>query len=475
MSRLIGNIRYTLVEQTVLSLHVLVTLALIRHLGPERYGIYSYYLGIAGIVSILTFTGFSGIYVREVARTQAKDALTSALLLLNCLGALLSSAALWIYYLIYKDSDHLSPLLMACTMLSSFNCLRSTLRDFFVARQDMRRAALLNISAFLLNMALKVAAILTNQPLSVFFFLLVVDALNSVAVFGTAYGWRNILVFKGVLEKAKFFFRNGWPLLITSLSILVFTKLDQVMVFHLRTAREAGSYASMVLLIEKSFMFIGIVMTAFFPYLAAQYASDRAQYVKAVRIGHKLFSLVAIPMTVFVIPYRTEVISLLFGRDFAGNADALIFLAAGIPFVYWGAINQKVLVVSNALRLDLFYAAASAIINIALNYLLIPRYGTLGAGAAMLAAHSFFFWSQFLVREYRSNNLYMLLSLPLPLLAALAGLLLSRLLPGGVIVQGLAYIAVYAALIALALRARISDEYATVARLLFTKAIRAPT
>ena len=74
------------------------------------------------------------------------------------------------------------------------------------------------------------------------------------------------------------------------------------------------------------------------------------------------------------------------------------------------------------------------------------------------AAHSFYFWAQFLIREYRRNNLYMLLSLPLPLLAALAGLLLTRLLPGGVIVQGLAYVAVYAVLITLALRAGISDE-----------------
>lgn len=472
MSRLIGNIRYTILEQALLSTHVFVTLALIRHLGPEQYGVYNYYLSICGIASVLCFGGFSGLYVREVARTPARDELTSSLLLLNVAGSVLACAALWIYYLIYRQSDHLSPLLMAFIMLSTFGCLKNTLRDFFIACQNLRLSALLTMGMYLFNTVLKIAAILTGQPLTVFVFLIAFDAAVSLAIFGTAYGWRHILKFDGTLERMKYFFRNGWPLLITGLSVLIFMKIDQVMVFHLRTAREAGSYASMTWLIEKTFIFIGIVMTAFFSYLSAQHAGDRPQYLKAVRVGHKLFSLVCIPMVVFLIPNRAAVMNLLFGQGFSANADALIFLAAAIPFIYWGALNQKVLVVTNALKLDLLYASSSAVLNLGLNYLLIPRYGALGAGVAMLASHTFYFWAQFLVRDYRSYNFYMLLSLPLPLLASLLGLLLSQLLPGGIIVQALAFLAVYAILIALALRAGISDEYATLSRLFFTKAIR---
>jgi polysaccharide transporter, PST family len=304
----------------------------------------------------------------------------------------------------------------------------------------------------------------------VFFFLIATDAVVSVAVFGTAYGWRHI-VFDGVFEKIRFLFKNGWPLLLTGLSALIFIKIDQVMVFHLRTAREAGSYASMIWLVEKTFIPIGIVMTAFFPYLSAQHALDRGHYLKAVRVGHKLFSLIAVPMVVFLIPNRAAIVTLLFGRDFSADTDALVFLGAAIPFIYWGAINQRVLVVTNALKLDLLYASSSAVLNLTLNYLLIPRYGTLGAGIAMVASHSFYFWAQFLVRDYRNYNFYMLLSLPLPLLASLVGLLLSRLLPGGIIVQALAYAAVYAGLIVFALRAGISEEYATLSRLFFTKVI----
>lgn len=472
MSRLIGNIRYTIVEQAILSSHVFVTLALIRHLGAEQYGAYNYYLSVYGIASVLTFGGFSGLYVREVARAPSKDALTSSLLLLNALGALLACAALWIYYLIYRDSDRLSPLLMLFTMLSTFGCLKNTLRDYFIACQNLRLAVILNVGIYLFNTALKIAAILTGQPLAVFIFLFAVDAAVSLAIFGSAYGWRHIIRFDGVLERAGFFFKNGWPLLITGLSILVFMKIDQVMVFHLRGAREAGAYASMIWLVEKTFIFIGIVMTALFPYLSAQHQGDRAQYLRAVRVGHKLFALIAVPMTVFLIPNRAAVLDRLFGHDFASDPDALVFLASAIPFVYWGAINQKVLVVTNALKLDLLYAISSAVLNLALNYVLIPRYGALGAGVSMLASHSFYFWAQFLVRDYRNYNFYMLLSLPLPLLASLCCLLLSQRLPGGIIVQALAYAAVYAALIALALRAGISDEYATLSRLFLTKAIR---
>jgi O-antigen/teichoic acid export membrane protein len=472
MSRLIRNIRFSFIEQAILSLHIFVSLALIRYLGPEQYGVYSYYLSLAGIASVLTFSGFSSLYVREIARPPRNEDLTSALLLLNFFGALLTTAALFVYYAIYAGSDRLSPVLMAFTAVSSFACLKNTLRDFFVARQDLGIATVLNLSLFGVSMALKVGGIVTGQPLAFFFFLFALDTVLAIIVFGTAYGWRRAVAFGDVREWTGFLFRNGWPLLLTSLSILIFMKIDQVMLYHMRTEKEVGAYASIMWLIEKTFIFIGIIMTAFFPYLSEKYRSDHEQYLRAVRVGQKLFSTVCIPIAVFFIANHEAVVTRLFGGEFAIDSSALSLLAGAMLFVYWGAINQKVLIITNALRLDLFYAGCSAIVSLVLNYLLIPRYGMIGAAAASLAAHSFYFWAQIFIRSYWRYNYYILLSVPAPLLMALASLAVSRLLGGGIILQASLYLGTYALLFTLALRVGISDEYDTISRLFFTRLMR---
>lgn len=472
MSRLIRNIRYSLVEQVVLSTHIFVSVALIRYLGPEQYGVYSYYLSVAGIVSVLGLGGFESLYVREASRQRSDEALTATLVLLNFLGSALATAVLFGYYLFYAESDRLSPLLMAFTACGTYVTIKNTFRASFIAHQELRLAALLNMALFALNVVLKVAGILTAQPLVYFFALIAVDAVASVLAFGTAYGWRRALALDGFFRRTAHLFVSGWPLLLAGLSILIFMKVDQVMLFHMRSERELGAYASMMWLTERLFIFIGVVMTAFFPYLSEKYASDRDQYFRAVRVGQKLFSIIVVPMVVFLVANDAQVVRAVFGEGYVIDSQALQFLAGALLFIYWGAINQKVLIVTNALRLDLFFAGSSALVSLALNFVLIPRYGIVGAAVAAFVSHGFYFWAQFFIREYRRYNLYILLSVPAPLVLALASLALSRLAGSNVVVQFAVYAGAYGLLVLALLRAPLSEEYGTIGRLFFSKMMR---
>jgi hypothetical protein len=67
---------------------------------------------------------------------------------------------------------------------------------------------------------------------------------------------------------------------------------------------------------------------------------------------------------------------------------------------------------------------------------------------------------------------FMMLSQLQLLLASLLGLALSHLLAGNIIVRAIASLLVYPSLIVPVLCAGISDGYATLSRLFFTKAIR---
>jgi O-antigen/teichoic acid export membrane protein len=471
MSALIRNIRYTALEQAVLATHVVVSVALIRYLGPEQYGTYSFYLTLSAFSSVLTFGALETLYVRDVARHGDEGGThTGALVALTLGGTLLSWVALAVYWFAERDNPRLSFLLLALTALTQLICFRNTFRSYFIARQAVPLAVMLNLGVYVFGVSLKVGGIVARQPLEYFFVLMVVEALAGGVVFGIAYRRTSGLRFEGAPQLIASMFRRGWPLVFASLAGFVILRVDQIMLFYMTSERELGRYASMMWLIEKTFVFIGIVMTAFFPYLAEKYRSDREQYHRAVRIGHKLFSIVVFPLVVFLVANHAAVIRVLFGEEFAVDSHALSYLALALLFIFWGAINQKVLVVTNALKLDLFFAGSSAAVGVVLNFLLIPRYGIAGAAAAWLGAHSFYFWAQFFISGYRAYNAYMLAGLPVPLAMSLVCLAASRLVEG-VIPQTLLYFSCYFVFLAAVVRVPVSEEYGTLGRLFLTKMV----
>jgi PST family polysaccharide transporter len=101
-----------------------------------------------------------------------------------------------------------------------------------------------------------------------------------------------------------------------------------------------------------------------------------------MRSGFYLHASIAIVLAAFAEP----IVVMLYGEPFREATSAFRLQVLAAPFVALGVLSSAWLVLQRCTGHALRRTLIGAVTNIALNLLLIPRYGIAGAAAATLAA-----------------------------------------------------------------------------------------
>jgi O-antigen/teichoic acid export membrane protein len=95
-----------------------------------------------------------------------------------------------------------------------------------------------------------------------------------------------------------------------------------------------------------------------------------------------------IPVAVIFTIFSDQLTLGFYGREFLSSSLALRILIWAEVFVFMGVVNNSILVSTNQQKLDPLFTGASAVINVILNVILIPRYSFVGAAIASLVSYS---------------------------------------------------------------------------------------
>jgi O-antigen/teichoic acid export membrane protein len=197
---------------------------------------------------------------------------------------------------------------------------------------------------------------------------------------------------------ARHLFAFGFPFLFTGLAYWLFTSVDRWMLAELSTGEQVGLYGAA----SKYAAVITFIITAFAqawsPFAIKLMRDDpdyRLHYSRIFSLWFFLLAMVGLAVALF----SNEALILLTPPDYWAAARVLPALAVGLAL--FGTTQITALGISLQKRTSfLTYGAwLAAAANIALNLLLTPRYGALGAALASMASYavltsSFLFWSQ---------------------------------------------------------------------------------
>ena len=200
--------------------------------------------------------------------------------------------------------------------------------------------------------------------------------------------------------------------------IMVYMRIDQVMIKVMLDNEAAGNYAAAVKLSEAWYFVPMVITQSFFPaILDAKKQSEQAYYVRLQRLYDLLVWLsigVALPITIL----SKWVIVSLYGVAYSqGGAVLSIHIWAGL-FVAMGVANSKWLLVENLQIISLINTTIGAFINIILNLILIPLYGIVGAALATVISYSLAAYF-FLLVHVKSRKSFFFLTKSLNLLNSL--------------------------------------------------------
>lgn len=407
--RYFANTSWLFAEKTVrMVVGLFVGIWVARYLGPEQYGLFSYAQSFVGLFTAIATLGLDGIVVRELVRDESRrDELLGTAFWLKLMGAVavLLTLAIAVNFTSNDRATNVIVFIVAsATIFQSFNVVDM----YFQSKVMGKYITYANVVSLLLSSVVKVALILCETPLIAFAWTVVFDSVVLALGYVYFYIKNNITVNiqKWTFNKqtAIYLLKDSWPLILSGIVLMIQARIDQVMLKEMIGSKEVGYYSSALRLIE-IFGFIPMVLNnSIFPALvnAKKHSEElfRERFLNYYRLSFLLFLLVAIPIFLF----SEHIVVLLFGNDYQPAGVLLPLMAIRLFFANTGVARGAFINIENLFRFSLITMTFGAIVNIALNYYLIPIHQSRGAIVASII--SFFintFLIDFIYKKTRTN------------------------------------------------------------------------
>jgi len=361
-----------------------------RHLGVESLGALNLGGAITAIAMSLANLGLDSVLVKDLAQhpTKAGSIIGSALLLRGVTGALA-----FVVLLVSAPWLAPAPASRAVSFILSFGLLLQALdlpKLVFESRIESRIPVVTQYAGFVVGSVLKIVLIACGAGVKAFAFAQILETSLHIILSWTIFIRRHpdLVNFRPSLERALGMARSGLPLVLNGFLIGLYMKLDIIIVGKLLGDREVGIYTASTRLIEVWFFLPGAVMASLFPAIASAHRENKEIFDRRVRDLLHFLIYLALGLAVGAMVFADLIIKILYGSRFAGAESVLrVYCWAAIP-VFFGTGWSGVLVVLGKQKFTPVFHGIGLLCNAALNLLLVPRMGYIGAAVATVVSYA---------------------------------------------------------------------------------------
>lgn len=385
-----ANTAWLVLDKIVkLGIGLVVGVWVARYLGPEQYGALSFAIAFAGLFGPVATLGLDGIVVRDLVREPDPGATLGTSFALKSLAGVVMALAAIATVAIIRPHDLLARTLVgimsAAIVFQAFDCI-----DFWFQAQVQSRGVVLarTASALVISIA-RVGLVLSAASVVAFAWANLADAaLGAVAlmaVYGVgASGMRSWRV-SGA--RAKELLRDSWPLIFSALVVMLYMRIDQVMLGEMTDSREVGIYSVAVRLSEIPYILPSSIVSAWLPGIVEAHKHDERLFEERLQRLYNVMAFIGYCVAIPTLFLAGPVVRIAFGPAYERAAPMLVVLSFATIFVNLGIARSAFLTAMNWPKTHLATVFAGAVLNVVLNLYLIPRYGGLGAAWASLAAY----------------------------------------------------------------------------------------
>jgi len=361
-----------------------------RYLGPEKFGIFSYALAFTAIFAGIAKLGLDGILVRElVNHPEKRDVYLGTSFWLKIVGSLIvmGGMAVIVPFTSNDPNTNLFIFIIATGLVfQSFEVV-----EFYFQSQVMAKIiSICKITQLAVSSCVKIYLVLTQADLIWFVCVTTFDAVGlAVSYFITYWVKKNLAFFRKFdFSITKKLLRSSWPLIISNLVIMIYMRVDQIMIKEMLGEYDVGIYSAAVRLSEAWYFFPTLITASLFPAILNAKKINKSLYYSRLQNLYTFMVLVSLAVAIPVTFLNDIIVSVLYGPRFSGSGDILmIHIWAGL-IVGLGIARGKWILAENLQVYTFIFLSAGLVTNIVANYFWIPIYGIEGAAYATVLAQA---------------------------------------------------------------------------------------
>lgn len=363
-----------------------------RYLGADQFGILNYAIAFYAIFLPLFQIASSQIIFRDLVThpEDKEEILGTAFYIRVVVGIIIYFLTATSIYISQANDPFTCKIVLILASESLFICFNN-IETWFQSQVEVKYTIWSRNTAFIIATIAKIVLIEQQAPLIYFAILIVVESALNVLGFITIYKLtgQNILAWRGNWQRAKKLMKVSFPMIFATLAIVIYMRIDQVMLGQLGTAKDVGIYSAAVRLSEIwPFASTAIVRSVAPSIIAAKKESEELYYSKLQKLSNSqalLVYIIAIPMTFLATPLTIFV----FGQDYAAAGPILAVHVWSSMFGFLGYVKEIWITTEELTGFAFVFSVSGAIMNVILNFLLIPKYQGMGAAIATVISYGF--------------------------------------------------------------------------------------
>ncbi|MFT4684418.1 oligosaccharide flippase family protein [Candidatus Marifrigoribacter sp. Uisw_064] len=388
------SISSTVVKVIGMIIGVLVSISLGHLIGAEGLGIIGLSNRITSLILVVALLGMPQVIIKEMAIAKSKNNLerigniiytTSIIngvlsILLSTIFILLSP---WIANVVFQESNLTYPLIVFIIIIP-IQVFSRIFGSGLIAYKKIWQSNLV-------DQTLSVA--ITGLLLLFTWFLKIEITVNLIAIFYaigriftmlTVGGyWSKMYRFNGVRSFIpKELLKTALPLLFVSMTLLLASSIDAIMLGWLSNVTQVGYYTVALQLALLTSFFLQVSNSIMMPKIAALYSAKSLAEMKGMiqKVTSLLIVIGVIAVLGFVLIGRP--LLSLWGTEFTNAYSILIILSIGQFFNIASGPVGSILMMCNYEKVLRNITFVSLLLNVILNYLLISNFGANGAAMA---------------------------------------------------------------------------------------------
>jgi PST family polysaccharide transporter len=384
-----------------------------RYLGPDQFGLLNFSVAFAALFGAFATLGLDGIVVRELVKNAERqnEIMGSAFALKLICGAITPLVCL-LAILLMHGRETLMLWLVGLSAAAFIFQSANVIDFYFQARVQSRNTVIAANGAFILITLVKIFLVLAAAPLVAFAWAAFGEAVLTAAFLLVAYqanhhnmrDWR----YDGLV--ARELLRDSWPLLFAGLAVLLYMRLDVVMLQQMAGDREVGIYAAATRISEVWYFLPAVIVASVSPSIIKSHGTDPRLYIRKLQRLYFLMAWLAIGLSLPISLASGWIVKLLYGVQFKEAGPVLaIHLWASVA-VFLGVASSQYLLVEQQQKISFYRTLIGVICNIVLNLFLIPRLGAMGAAIATVVSYFIATFSIVFFKSTRAHSVHLFMA-----------------------------------------------------------------
>lgn len=375
-----------------MGLSFIVSIYVIRYLGPEDYGLWQYSVSLVALFLPLGRIGTTHLVIKDLVlngnKIDSGKILGTSLVLILGAGFLLSVVVSTLGYRLETDKVIRVLIIIASTELvfQGFEVF-----DYYFQSKVLSKYAVFARTASMVGSSLlKVLFVLFKFGVIFIGLSVLLGGIVRCSIYLFRYlrSEKTFVHWRFDAKYAKGLIRNSWPLMISGLSLAIFMKIDQVMLRNMVDTSAVGNYAVAVRLSELWYFIPMAIISSVFPSIIRIKIENHTKYYNRLQQLYDLMAILALAIAVIMTFASNVLVVALYGEVFSSAGQVLsVHVWAGI-FVFLGVVRSKWIVNENYQVYGMTFNIIGAFVNVGLNFLFIPKYGILGAAWATLISQA---------------------------------------------------------------------------------------